>query len=52
VAQREEGHRPLIGRLAGVLLLVGLASSFIDPADTGTKLFAKLSTLDRGVLGI
>ena len=44
VAEWEDGHRPLIGRLVGVLLLVSLAASFVDPAGTSTKLFATLST--------
>src|SRR5438477_6681096 len=44
VAEWEDGRRPLIGRLVGVLLLVSLAASFVDPAGTSTKLFATLST--------
>ena len=44
VAEWEEGHRPLIGRIAGLLLLIALATGFIDPAGTSTKLFATLST--------
>ena len=44
MAEWEEDHRPLIGRLAGVLLLVGIAVGFVDPAGTSTKLFANLST--------
>lgn len=39
----EESNRPLLGRLAGLLLLVALASGFIDPAQTNSQLFAKLS---------
>src|SRR5436853_6922914 len=44
VAEWEDGRRPLIGRLVGVLLLVSLAASFVDPAGTSNKLFATLST--------
>jgi len=44
VAEWEDGRRPLIGRLAGVLLLVSLAANFVDPAGTSNKLFATLST--------
>ena len=44
VPEWEEGHRPLIGRLAGLLLLVAIAVSFVDPADFSTRLFANLST--------
>src|SRR5438105_14872032 len=44
VAEWEDGRRPLIGRLVGVLLLVSLAASFVDPAGTSSKLFATLST--------
>ncbi|HVS49562.1 MAG TPA: hypothetical protein VHJ99_11745 [Candidatus Dormibacteraeota bacterium] len=40
----EEAHRPLIGRLAGVLLLIGLAATFVDPANTSSKVFTNLST--------
>jgi hypothetical protein len=44
VTEWEDGRRPLIGRLAGVLLLVSLAANFVDPAGTSNKLFATLST--------
>ena len=44
VAEWEEVRRPLIGRLAGVILVVALATTFVDPAGTSTKLFATLST--------
>jgi hypothetical protein len=40
----EEAHRPLIGRVAGALLLIGLAAAFVDPANTSSRLFANLST--------
>jgi hypothetical protein len=43
VAEWEDGHRPLIGRLAGMVLLVALISGFVDPAQTNSQLFAKLS---------
>jgi hypothetical protein len=44
VTEWEDGRRPLIERLAGVLLLVSLAANFVDPAGTSNKLFATLST--------
>src|ERR1700694_6032971 len=44
MAEWEEGHRPMIGRVAGVLLLVALTTTFVDPAGTSTKLFGTLST--------
>jgi len=44
VQEWEDGHRPILGRLAGAVLLVSLASGFIDPAQTNSQLFAKLSS--------
>src|SRR5207302_2562018 len=44
VPEWEDGSRALIGRLAGVILLVSLAANFVDPAGTSNKLFATLST--------
>src|ERR1700730_18208309 len=40
----EEAHRPLIGRMAGVLVLIALASCSVAPAATGSKVFANTST--------
>jgi hypothetical protein len=40
----EEAHRPLIGRLAGAFVLIGLVAAFVDPANTSSKVFTNVST--------